>query len=152
KKMPPIPVTRFMCVFSGRLRASVTRSEVRSWKRATRARVPPLYLNHRVRRISDLAVDDRCGDQQGIDGVAPRRSHPSSLAAMTHTMATSAIPELSALEAEFTAAGGTDFRYLRTHYARFAATKREYDRGGQTTPGDVLDIGAHWLHQAVLWS
>jgi 2-polyprenyl-6-hydroxyphenyl methylase/3-demethylubiquinone-9 3-methyltransferase len=64
----------------------------------------------------------------------------------------SGITELSVLEAEFTRAGGTDFPYLRTHYARFAATKREYDRDRQHAPGVVLDIGAHWLHQALLWT
>ena len=56
------------------------------------------------------------------------------------------------LEAEFTRAGGTDFSYLRTHYARFAATKREYDRDRQQAPGVLLDVGAHWLHQAMLWT
>lgn len=63
------------------------------------------------------------------------------------------IAELSVLETEFTRAGGTDFPYLRAHYARFAATKREYDRDRQRqSPGVVLDIGAHWLHQAMLWT
>lgn len=57
------------------------------------------------------------------------------------------------LEAEFTRAGGTDFPYLRAHYARFATTKREYDRDRQQQPrGTLLDIGAHWLHQATLWT
>lgn len=65
---------------------------------------------------------------------------------------TPGITELSSLEAEFVRAGGTDFPYLRTHYARFAATKREYDRDRQQPSGVVLDIGAHWLHQAVLWT
>jgi 2-polyprenyl-6-hydroxyphenyl methylase/3-demethylubiquinone-9 3-methyltransferase len=62
------------------------------------------------------------------------------------------IAELSVLEAEFTRAGGTDFSYFRAHYARFAATKREYDRDRQQPPGVLLDIGAHWLHQAMLWT
>lgn len=62
------------------------------------------------------------------------------------------IADLSTLEAEFTRAGGTDFSYFRAHYARFAATKREYDRDRQQPAGVLLDIGAHWLHQAMLWT
>jgi 2-polyprenyl-3-methyl-5-hydroxy-6-metoxy-1,4-benzoquinol methylase len=64
----------------------------------------------------------------------------------------SGVPELSLLEAEFARAGGTELPYLRVHYARFAATKREYDRTHASAPGVLLDIGAHWLHQALLWS
>ena len=63
----------------------------------------------------------------------------------------SRIADLSVVEAEFTRAGGTAFSYLRDHYARFVATKREYDRNRQVAPGVLLDIGAHWLHQALLW-
>ena len=62
------------------------------------------------------------------------------------------IPELSLIEAEFARAGGTELPYLRDHYARFAATKREYDRTHQQAPGVLLDVGAHWLHQALLWA
>lgn len=64
----------------------------------------------------------------------------------------SGIPELSLLEAEFARAGGTALPYLRVHYARFAATKREYDRTRHDAPGVVLDVGAHWLHQSLLWA
>lgn len=64
----------------------------------------------------------------------------------------SRISELSLLEDAFARAGGTDLPYLRVHYARFAATKREYDRTRQAAPGVLLDIGAHWLHQALLWA
>ena len=64
----------------------------------------------------------------------------------------SGIAELSVLEAEFARAGGTEYPYLRAHYARFAATKREFDRDRSSAPGVVLDVGAHWLHQALLWS
>ena len=67
-------------------------------------------------------------------------------------MATSGIPDLSSLEAEFALAGGTDLPYLRTHYARFALTKIEYDRNRPAATGVVLDVGAHWLHQALLWA
>lgn len=64
----------------------------------------------------------------------------------------SRIPELSLLESEFARAGGTELTYLRAHYARFAATKREYDRAHSSAPGVLLDVGAHWLHQALLWA
>lgn len=64
----------------------------------------------------------------------------------------SGIPALSLLEAEFARAGGTELPYLRAHYARFAATKREYDRTRQAARGVLLDVGAHWLHQALLWA
>jgi 2-polyprenyl-6-hydroxyphenyl methylase/3-demethylubiquinone-9 3-methyltransferase len=64
----------------------------------------------------------------------------------------SGVPELSLLEAEFARAGGTELPYLRSHYARFAATKREFDRTWTEGPGVLLDVGAHWLHQALLWA
>lgn len=48
--------------------------------------------------------------------------------------------------------GGTDFAYLRDHYGRFAATLGEFDGSWDRNRGvHVLDVGAHWLHQAVLW-
>ena len=64
----------------------------------------------------------------------------------------SGIPALASLEAEFARAGGTELPYLRLHYERFAATKREFDRTRERAPGVLLDIGAHWLHQALLWA
>jgi 2-polyprenyl-6-hydroxyphenyl methylase/3-demethylubiquinone-9 3-methyltransferase len=62
------------------------------------------------------------------------------------------IAELTLLEETFARAGGTDYPYLRLHYPRFAATKRELDRTRKAAPGTVLDVGAHWLHQALLWA
>lgn len=54
----------------------------------------------------------------------------------------------------FRQCGGTDFPYLRHHFRRFRATIDELcsdwpvERGAR-----VLDVGAHWLHQAaLLWS
>lgn len=47
--------------------------------------------------------------------------------------------------------GGTAELYLRDHYHRFIRTLEEFDatwEGGTR----VLDVGAHCLHQAVLWS
>lgn len=52
----------------------------------------------------------------------------------------------------FESYGGTDFAYLREHYGRFSATIGEFDASwNRRQGGRVLDIGAHWLHQAVLW-
>jgi len=62
------------------------------------------------------------------------------------------IAGLDALEREFAEAGGTAFPYLRDHYARFAATKREFENDRVHAPGVLLDIGAHWLHQTLLWA
>ena len=59
---------------------------------------------------------------------------------------------LAELERAFTEAGGTAWPYLKDHYGRFVATKREFDRGRAHAPGVLLDIGAHWLHQSVLWA
>lgn len=47
--------------------------------------------------------------------------------------------------------GATDSSYLTDHYQRFATTLAEF-RAGWTHEGSrVLDIGAHWLHQSVIW-
>lgn len=62
------------------------------------------------------------------------------------------VAERAVLDDEFRRAGGTDFDYFHAHCARFAATKREFDRGRPHAPGVLLDIGAHWLHQATLWA
>lgn len=46
----------------------------------------------------------------------------------------------------------SDLDYLKCHYPRFCATRDfayEHWRWGQA---DILDIGAHWLHQSVLFS
>lgn len=48
--------------------------------------------------------------------------------------------------------GGTDRDYLKHHYSRFVSTLIEFDRSWDRGRGTrVLDIGAHWLHQALLW-
>lgn len=70
----------------------------------------------------------------------------------TATSPANHIATLEELEAAFDQAGGTHDAYLRVHYPRFAATKHEFDRTWQHGPGMVLDIGAHWLQQAVIWA
>lgn len=52
----------------------------------------------------------------------------------------------------FEAYGGTDVAYLIDHHDRFLATIREFDSSWDRSRGvRILDVGAHWLHQAVLW-
>lgn len=47
--------------------------------------------------------------------------------------------------------GGTAEDYLRTHYGRYRDTQRRLSGGAQ--PGaHVLDIGAHWLHQSLMYA
>ena len=64
-----------------------------------------------------------------------------------------AAPSLADFEALFEPHGGTVPDYLRPHYPRFVATKRHFletwdrDRGNR-----VLDLGAHWLHQSLLYA
>lgn len=49
--------------------------------------------------------------------------------------------------------GGTDVSYLAHHYPRFAATKREFESTWDRKRGlRVLDVGAHWLHQSLLYA
>ena len=53
----------------------------------------------------------------------------------------------------FTASGGTDDGYLRAHWARFRSTKARFDAGWDKARGTrVLDVGAHWLHQSLLFA
>lgn len=47
--------------------------------------------------------------------------------------------------------GGTDGNYLDDHYQRFMATLGEFKATWTQPGGKVLDVGAHWLHQAVMW-
>lgn len=65
-----------------------------------------------------------------------------------------ASPQLQMLLREMHDCGGTDADYLRHHYARFAITKHEFERGRPIARrgGTVLDIGAHWLHQSALYA
>jgi 2-polyprenyl-6-hydroxyphenyl methylase/3-demethylubiquinone-9 3-methyltransferase len=63
------------------------------------------------------------------------------------------LPGLDQIELLFVAAGGTDFPYLRHHYPRYLATKRNVCAAGPLPLGSVvLDVGAHWLHQAALYA
>ncbi len=49
--------------------------------------------------------------------------------------------------------GRTDEPYLRWHARRFVLTKQLVERGFDgCRPQRILDIGAHWLHQAVLYA
>lgn len=53
----------------------------------------------------------------------------------------------------FTPHGGTDIPYLRRHYPRYVHTKQRILAHRDRTHGNkLLDIGAHWLHQAVLYA
>lgn len=47
--------------------------------------------------------------------------------------------------------GGTADGYLDDHYLRFTATLREFCSTSQKEGQHALDVGAHWLHQAVIW-
>jgi 2-polyprenyl-6-hydroxyphenyl methylase/3-demethylubiquinone-9 3-methyltransferase len=48
--------------------------------------------------------------------------------------------------------GGTPELYLSRHYHRFVVTLEEFCSTWPRQRGcRVLDVGAHWLHQAVLW-
>ena len=47
--------------------------------------------------------------------------------------------------------GGTEESYLADHYRRFVVTLEEFRSTWNGNGGRVIDIGAHWLHQAVMW-
>jgi 2-polyprenyl-3-methyl-5-hydroxy-6-metoxy-1,4-benzoquinol methylase len=54
--------------------------------------------------------------------------------------------------AAFAPYGGTDIPYLRHHFERFRQTLIEFDSSWDRRRGvRVLDVGAHWLHQSLLW-
>ncbi|SFN24112.1 class I SAM-dependent methyltransferase [Dokdonella immobilis] len=64
-----------------------------------------------------------------------------------------AVLEQKEFAAQFEPHGGTDREYLAHHYARFVSTLCEFRSSWDMSRGNrVVDIGAHWLHQAVLWS
>jgi 2-polyprenyl-3-methyl-5-hydroxy-6-metoxy-1,4-benzoquinol methylase len=44
----------------------------------------------------------------------------------------------------------TDLAYLHGHFPRYHETLARY-LAGHTAGGHVLDIGAHWLHQSLMW-
>lgn len=53
----------------------------------------------------------------------------------------------------FTPYGITDVPYLQHHFPRYVATKQKVLAYLDRTRGNkVLDVGAHWLHQAVLYA
>ena len=53
----------------------------------------------------------------------------------------------------FVAQGGTDLPYLRHHFPRYVETKRRFLTNWDRNRGDrLLDVGAHWLHQALLYA
>jgi 2-polyprenyl-3-methyl-5-hydroxy-6-metoxy-1,4-benzoquinol methylase len=61
-------------------------------------------------------------------------------------------PELGRVAHIFEANGGTDFGYLAWHFRRFKETKEMYERTAERKGQRVLDVGAHWLHQAFLYA
>ena len=60
--------------------------------------------------------------------------------------------ELDAYVGLFEACGGTDVPYLRLHFPRYAATQKRFFANGNRKGGTLLDVGAHWLHQSLLYA
>jgi 2-polyprenyl-6-hydroxyphenyl methylase/3-demethylubiquinone-9 3-methyltransferase len=48
--------------------------------------------------------------------------------------------------------GITDERYLARHYRRFCSTKNRLESTRRKSGQRLLDIGAHWLHQSLLYA
>lgn len=46
----------------------------------------------------------------------------------------------------------TDIEYLQDHFARFCATQKLAYEDWKWGRADILDIGAHWLHQSLLYA
>ena len=66
---------------------------------------------------------------------------------------TGTTPTLDEYAALFAAHGDSGADYLRRHFARFAATRqRLLSHANHAHGNQVLDVGAHWLHQAVLYA
>jgi len=66
---------------------------------------------------------------------------------------TARIPTLDEYAALFATHGDAGAEYLRQHFPRYAATKQRLTVHGNPAAGNqVLDVGAHWLHQAVLYA
>ena len=61
-------------------------------------------------------------------------------------------PELGRVARIFESHGGTDFGYLAWHFRRFQETKEMFERTAERKGQRVLDVGAHWLHQAFLYA
>jgi len=64
----------------------------------------------------------------------------------------SVAPSLDAYLAEFARHGGTDEGYLRQHWPRFVRTKAIFEEDWPRRDARVLDLGAHWLHQSLLFA
>ena len=63
------------------------------------------------------------------------------------------IPKLEDYAALFAAHGDSGAEYLRRHFPRFTATKQRLLSHRNRAPGNqVLDVGAHWLHQTALYA
>ena len=55
--------------------------------------------------------------------------------------------------AQFDSHGGTAVSYLHDHYARFIETRRRLTpRLDHRRDSRILDIGAHWLHQSLVYA
>jgi 2-polyprenyl-3-methyl-5-hydroxy-6-metoxy-1,4-benzoquinol methylase len=62
-------------------------------------------------------------------------------------------PDCATVLTFFRGIGATDEDYLVTHFERFRATQREFLGGwGPERGRRLLDVGAHWLHQAAMWA
>jgi 2-polyprenyl-6-hydroxyphenyl methylase/3-demethylubiquinone-9 3-methyltransferase len=62
-------------------------------------------------------------------------------------------PRVQELMSWFRDSGHTDEEYLRTHYPRFRRTLELFEQDWDPRRGErVLDVGAHWLHQAAMWA
>lgn len=61
-------------------------------------------------------------------------------------------PELDRVAHIFKRHGGTDFGYLAWHFRRFKETKEIFEQTSERRALRVLDVGAHWLHQAFLYA
>jgi 2-polyprenyl-3-methyl-5-hydroxy-6-metoxy-1,4-benzoquinol methylase len=46
----------------------------------------------------------------------------------------------------------TDIGYMEAHHSRFCATKGLATRRWKWEKADILDVGAHWLHQSALYA
>lgn len=64
-------------------------------------------------------------------------------------MATTSLDELARKIAEH---GLTDVEYLELHWPRFRTTKDTFEAGRNGVGKRLLDVGAHWLHQAMLFA
>jgi SAM-dependent methyltransferase len=61
------------------------------------------------------------------------------------------VPTAQAVVAWFGRFGNTDYSYLNAHFPRFLKTK-EFALGQTSQKLAVLDVGAHWLHEAYLYA